>query len=125
MTKAEETVSAANGVLTRKQMRALVEMGAQVVGARVARRELDLEDESAQLLEVDVRVRVHPLRPRVVLLHRRPPLPPPAHLSHLWARGADFSRRSVGNVLSYVQRGGRPGADGRSGLETKGALNQS
>jgi hypothetical protein len=56
---------------------ALFEVGARVVGARVARRELGLEDEAAQLLEVDVRVRVQPLRPRVALLHRRPP---PAHL---------------------------------------------
>jgi hypothetical protein len=59
---------------------ALFEVGARVVGARVARRELGLEDEAAQLLEVDVRVRVQPLRPRVALLHRRPPVPPPAHL---------------------------------------------
>jgi hypothetical protein len=41
---------------------------------------LDLEDESAQLLEVDIRVRVQPLRSHVALLHRRPPLLPPAHL---------------------------------------------
>lgn len=61
---------------------ALVEVGARVVGARVAGRELGLEDEAAQLPEVDVRVRVQPLRPRVPLLHRRPPPPPADPVPH-------------------------------------------
>ena len=59
---------------------ALVEVGARVVGARVAGRELGLEDEAAELPEVDVRVRVQPLRLRVALVHRRPPPPPPPDL---------------------------------------------
>ena len=48
----------------------LLEVGAGVVGAGEAGGELGLDDEAAQLLEVDVRVRVQPLRPRVPLLHR-------------------------------------------------------
>jgi len=61
---------------------ALVEVGARVVGARVARRELGLVDEAAQLPQVDVRVRVQALRPRVPLLHRRPPPPPADPVPH-------------------------------------------
>jgi len=61
---------------------ALVEVGARVVGARVAGRELGLEDEAAQLPQVDVRVWIQPLRPRVALLHRRPPPPPADPVPH-------------------------------------------
>ena len=51
--------------------------GRGVVGARVAGRELGLEDQLAQLLLVDVPVLVEPLRAREPLLHPR--LPPPAY----------------------------------------------
>lgn len=51
--------------------------GGGVVGARVAGRELGLEDQLAQLLLVDVLVLVEPLRAREPLLH--PGLAPPAY----------------------------------------------
>jgi hypothetical protein len=77
---------------------ALVEVGARVVGARVAGRELGLEDEAAELPEVDVRVRVQPLRARVALVHRRPPPPPaPDLVPHPLALGSD-ARPLVGRV---------------------------
>jgi hypothetical protein len=77
---------------------ALVEVGARVVGARVAGRELGLEDEAAELPEVDVRVRVQPLRARVALVHRRPPPPSaPDLVPHPLALGS-AARPLVGRV---------------------------
>jgi len=70
------------GSLYQEADGALVEVGARVVGARVAGRELGLVDEAAQLPQVDVRVRVQALRPRVPLLHRRPPPPPADPVAH-------------------------------------------